>query len=330
MNFWSPIEVRSMFQAVAQAPSVHNTQPWVMVMQDRGIQLYELWDITLPHHDPAGRDRLMSCGAALTNLNLAMRNLGWETNIQLFPDTGRTDLVATVTAVRRQPPTEEEKRWYEAIPNRRSHRLRFDEEPLSAQEIQQVCAALAGERADWHHIAGSTEAGVVASLLEHAAELQRHDRRYQRELRSWTVRHGHARAGVPEDRLNHALFGGLVRRRDGVPDHEVLRSRIDHACVFVVETLDDSKRDHVLAGAAIQRAWLAATDLELAASLITQPLQLPEIRAGLSDRLSLPGFPHALLRVGRSERAPLPRRPYSEVVRASPHRRNPRRVRTDR
>jgi hypothetical protein len=89
--------------------------------------------------------------------------------------------------------------------------------------------------------------------------------------------------------------------------------------MFVIEILDDSKRDHVLAGAAIQRAWLAAPALGLAASLITQPLQLPEIRAGLSDRLTLPGFPHALLRVGRSDHAikPAPRRPYAEVVRES-------------
>jgi nitroreductase len=317
MTFWSPIEVRSLFQAVAQAPSVHNTQAWVMVLRERSVQLYELWDITLPHHDPTGRDRLLSCGAALTNLNLAMRNLGWETNIRLFPDPARGDLVATVTAVRRQPPTAEERNWYDAIPDRRSHRLRFDEEPLSAQEIRQVGAALVGERMSSHQVAGSAEASAVAGLLEHAAELLRYDRRYQRELRSWTIRRGHPRAGIPEDRLSHALFGGLVRRGDGVPDHKVLTSRIDHECVFVIETADDSKRDHVLAGAAVQRAWLAATNLGLAASLITQPLQLPEIRSGLSDRLNLSGFPHALLRVGRSERviAPVPRRPYAEVVR---------------
>jgi len=317
MTFWSPIEVRSLFQAVAQAPSVHNTQAWVMVLQERGVQLYELWDVTLPQHDPAGRDRLLSCGAALTNLNLAMRNLGCATDIWLFPDSARADLVATVTAVRRQPPTAEERDWYDAIPHRRSHRLRFDEEPLSAEEIRQVRVALVGERVSSHQVVGSAEASAVAGLLENAAEVLRHDRRYQRELRSWTIRRGHTRVGIPEDRLSHALFGGLVRRGDGVPDHEVLTSRIDHECAFVIETVDDSKRDHVLAGAAIQRAWLAATNLGLAASLITQPLQLPEIRAGLSDRLNLPGFPHALLRVGRSQHviAPAPRRPYSEVVR---------------
>jgi hypothetical protein len=156
---------------------VHNTQAWVTVLQERCVQLYELWDVTLPQHDPAGRDRLLSCGAALTNLNLAMRNLGWETNIRLLPDLGRADLIATVTAVRRQPPTAEERNWYDAIPHRRSHRLRFDDEPLTADEIQQVRAALVGERVRSHQVVGSTEASAVAGLLEHAAGPQRQERR---------------------------------------------------------------------------------------------------------------------------------------------------------
>ncbi len=318
MAFWSPLEVRMLFQAVAHAPSVHNTQPWVLETHERSVLLFERWDIALPHHDPDGRDRLMSCGAALTNLELVIHNLGWQTSTTLFPDTTQPDLVAVVTARQRALPSDNDRLWYAAIPHRRSHRLRFAPEPLSAEEFRVVRAALLGERVSSRTITGRTEAGAVASTVEHAAKLLRHDRAYLRELRSWTIRRRNgARAGIPEDHFGHALFGGFVHPHDGIPEHAALTTRIDEECVLVVETVDDSKRDQVLAGAAIQRAWLAATSLGLAASVVTQPLRLPEGRDGLTERLCLAGFPQALLRIGHTYRVPaaVPRRSLAEVVR---------------
>jgi nitroreductase len=319
MAFWSPAEIRVLFQAVAQAPSVHNIQPWVLELHERSVLLFERWDVLLPHHDPKGRDRLLSCGAALTNLELAMRHLGWETDTTLFPDPGHGDQVATVSAVRRRQPTETERERYDAITQRRSQRFAFDGEPLSVGEIRLIEHALLGHRVGVRRVAGKDEAGVIAGLVEHAATVLRHDHGYLRELRSLTVDRGSARVGIPPDRIGHGLFGGLVHRGDRVPDHDVLTSRIASECVLIVETVDDTKWDHVLAGAAIQRAWLAATHLGLAASLLTQPLQLAEVRAGLSEQLRLPGFPAALLRVGRSRRAPKasPRRSFVDVVRQS-------------
>ncbi|MBP2328794.1 hypothetical protein JOF56_009179 [Kibdelosporangium banguiense] len=317
MSFWSPGEVRVLFEAVSQAPSVHNIQPWVLELHDRNLLLFERWDHALPHHDPAGRDRLMSCGAALANLELAVRSLGWEIITTLFPDPQHPDQVAVVTPVRRQSHTESEWQMYQAIPHRRSQRFKFDGEPLSAEEIRAVEHAMHGERVGVRRVTGQAEASVVAKLCEHAAKVLHHDHRYLREMRSLTFDRGAARIGIPADRIAHGLFGGLVHGIDGVPDLDVLTARIAKECVLIVETVDDTKRDHVLAGAAIQRAWLTATHLDLAASLITQPLQLAEVRAGLSEQLQLPGFPHALLRVGRSHRVPeaSPRRPYAEVVR---------------
>ncbi|MET0234301.1 MAG: nitroreductase family protein [Kibdelosporangium sp.] len=303
MAFWSPADTRVLFQAVAQAPSVHNTQPWVMELHERNVLLYERWDVKLPHHDPTGRDRLLSCGAALTNLELAMRHLGWETDTVLFPDPAHPDQAATVEAVRRRQPTENEQELYDAIALRQSQRFGFDGEPLTTEEIHTVEHALLAHRVGVRRVADRTEASVIAGLTEHTAKVLRHDGGYLRELRSLIIDRGHGRAGIPADRIGHGLFGGLIHSGDRVPDHDVLTSRIAKECVLIVETVDDTKWDHVRAGAAIQRGWLAATALGLAASLITQPLQLPEVRAGLSEQLCLPGFPHGLLRVGRSQRA---------------------------
>ncbi|MCE7004658.1 nitroreductase family protein [Kibdelosporangium philippinense] len=319
MSFWAPGEVRLIFQAVAQAPSVHNIQPWVLELHERSVLLFERWDHAIPRHDPKGRDRLMSCGAALANLELAMRYLGWETTTTLFPDRAHPDLVASVSAVRPRTPTSTERDRYLAIPYRRSQRFKFDGEPLSADEIRAVRHSLAGERVSYHRVTGRQEAEAVATLSEHSAQVLRHDHRYLHELQALTIDRGKARLGLPADRIAHGLFGGLVHSGDPVPEHETLTSLIARECVFVVETVDDTSRDHVAAGKVIQLAWLTATRLGLAASLITQSLQVPEVRAGLSEKLQLPGFPHALMRFGRATRVPKPspRRQFADVVRES-------------
>jgi hypothetical protein len=63
--------------------------------------------------------------------------------------------------------------------------------------------------------------------------------------------------------------------------------------------------------------WLAATAAGLAASVLTQPLHLHEVRAGLIEAMDLPGYPQAILRVGlpSGEVPPTPRRPLTDVIR---------------
>jgi nitroreductase len=79
--------IENALRAATRAPSVHNTQPWVLELPDEGrAELYERLDRTLPRHDPLGRDRLISCGAALTHVLLAMRVLGWVPETTLFPE----------------------------------------------------------------------------------------------------------------------------------------------------------------------------------------------------------------------------------------------------
>ncbi|HEY8374248.1 MAG TPA: nitroreductase family protein [Pseudonocardiaceae bacterium] len=322
MSNWSPDEEGVLVRAVQRAPSVHNTQPWVLELHQRSALLFERGDVSLPHHDPTGRDRLISCGAALTNLVLAVRNLGWRTAVALFPDPTHPDHVVTVTAVSPQPPTETEAAWFAAIPRRRSHREPFASSPLDEDEIRALMAAADEPGVDVHRISGPEQAHAVAGLFEHAAGVLRHDSGYQRELAAWTVSgtEDPTGTGIPRLRLEGTgLFGGLVRPGGPAPDRYVLASRLQQECVLVVLTAEDGKRDHTVAGAVLERVWLTATSLGLGASVVTQPLHLREVRSGLAERLDLPGFPQALLRVGRTVDTPpaVPHRRPADLVR--PH-----------
>src|SRR5690349_11700136 len=95
---WSSSEVGVLARAVSHAPSVHGTHPWTLEALADSAELYERFDAVLPHHDPGGRDRAISCGAAVTNLELAVRALGWDAEVTLFPDSARPDLVARIRA----------------------------------------------------------------------------------------------------------------------------------------------------------------------------------------------------------------------------------------
>ena len=87
------------------APSVHNTQPWRFAVRPGEISLYADPDRRLAVADPAGREMLISCGAALFNVRLALRYLGWvpETISDARPgpaDAGGPDRLVTADPAR--------------------------------------------------------------------------------------------------------------------------------------------------------------------------------------------------------------------------------------
>ena len=58
------------------APSVHNTQPWWFSAGPAGLSLHADPARQLAVADPAGREMLISCGAALFTARLALRAAG--------------------------------------------------------------------------------------------------------------------------------------------------------------------------------------------------------------------------------------------------------------
>lgn len=304
---WSSTEVGVLARAVARAPSVHNSMPWaVEIGRDTTdtAELFEQPEPRLPQHDPTGRDRVISCGAALTNLELAVRALGWRTSLSLFPDRNRPDLVARVTATGREPATAGEVSRYDAIYRRHSYRAPFALHRLTARDVATLVAADETPRTEIRPVNPRRESPVLADLLGYAARVLRDDHAYQRELVAWSDQF---REPLPVEAT--VPWGGLVRADTHLPDTITLTERLSQEQLLVVVTVDDTRRDHLLAGRALQEVWLTAVAHGLAGSVLTQPLQLPEVRAGLIEGLALPGTPQALLRVGYPVTAVIPATP---------------------
>ncbi|HEX9538097.1 MAG TPA: hypothetical protein VGA04_07980 [Streptosporangiaceae bacterium] len=91
----SPEEIaRFVVGAAVHAPSVHNTQPWRLSHGEQEISVHADSERRLRVADPHGREMMISCGAALFNIRVALRYLGFVPRVRVLPDPDLPSLVA--------------------------------------------------------------------------------------------------------------------------------------------------------------------------------------------------------------------------------------------
>ncbi|MFD0598854.1 hypothetical protein ACFQZ4_46565 [Catellatospora coxensis] len=71
--------------AAAQAPSIHNTQPWRWRIGSRTADLYLEPSRLLPATDPDRRLATLSCGTALHHVQVALAAAGPQPKCNSFP-----------------------------------------------------------------------------------------------------------------------------------------------------------------------------------------------------------------------------------------------------
>src|SRR5207245_1971614 len=82
--------------------------------------------------DRGGREMLISCGAALFGLRLAVRGLGYLPAVSLVSEPSKPWLLARVALGPEAPVTEAERRMLAALPHRHTHRGAFGPGPTPA------------------------------------------------------------------------------------------------------------------------------------------------------------------------------------------------------
>jgi nitroreductase len=304
--------------AAARAPSVHNTQPWRFRAAPGAV---ELW--TDPRRklraDPSGREMLISCGAALFGLRLAIRSLGYLPVTELLPDPARLRLMARVSAGSAAPPNGLERQMLDAIPHRHTHRGPFAPGPLPPGLLAGLQHDALAEGATLALVTG----GLAYDRLERiAAAASRHGNlspRARADIRRWTrTVASTARDGIPAT----ALASSTGRPAGRLPQRDFDLGRgIAHlpsggappSATAVLLTPGDRRADWLRAGQALYRLLLHAASQQVFASLHTQPLEDAVTRALISSQLALPGRPQMLLQLGPATTAsPTARRPPGE------------------
>jgi nitroreductase len=314
-----------LIERAARAPSVHNTQPWRFTVTGQAIELYADASRQLLE-DPAGREMIISCGAALFGLRLAIRSLGYQPEVDLFPDPSQRHLLARVRAGRPKPMTPDERAMLQAVPHRHTHRGAFEPGPLPGGLLAWLQDDAIAEGATLAVVGGGPAYQRLTAIL--AAWSRRRDLyptspaeiRTRAETLRWTREAGsQARDGVPAHAFPAAAGheAGHLPQRDfdldrgwGFPSSVGPPAPV--TAVLVAQGEDEQR--WLRAGQALQRILLRAASHWVFARLQTQPLQSASVRAQIRSSLRATGSPQLLLELGvaRTSR-PTARRPVDEL-----------------
>ncbi len=304
------------------APSSHNAQPWrfrvhanyIDLLADRGRSLHVI--------DPMDRQLLMSCGAALLNLRIAMRRFGWADVVQAFPDSTNNNLLARIAPGEPHQPGRADLGLFDAIPLRHTNRKPFELRPVSQTIADELIAACEQEQA-WLVRMHPSAKYAAAELIAVADRDQLSNKAFRRELSEWLVSNtsqrgdgipGYSKSYGPTTSYGTSLLvrtfdvGGSVAAKErelaeGSPMLAVLGTNYDDAIAWFA------------AGQAMQRMLLTAQLYGLSASFLNQPLEMSEYREQFAEITGHEGYPHLIMRIGYGPRtAATPRRALSEVM----------------
>ena len=273
-------------QEAALAPSLHNSQPWRFRITSAAVEVFADRRRQIEVLDPAGRDLLISVGAAVFTLRLAIRRHGWIPDLALFPEPDEPDLVARIRPGRAAQPSAAVTALAGAIAQRHTNRWPFADAVLPADVIEQLTTA-AGHEGATLTITGAVSRAAILGLSRAAERQLRADGGYRAELGQWTRHVPGRRDGLPPtaigpwdalERLPMRDFGLLQ------PQPPMPAQRFEpHPTIAVLETDGDGPIEWVRAGQALQRVLLVATRLHLATTPISQPVEIPAIRELLTD-----------------------------------------------
>lgn len=123
MSALDPQVIANAVELACRAPSVHNSQPWQWVAEGPSLKLF-LDASRVPHAtDLSGREAVISCGAVLDHLRVAVAAAGWQAIISKFPNPNEPDHLATVDFSALEFVTDAVRRRADAILARRTDRL---------------------------------------------------------------------------------------------------------------------------------------------------------------------------------------------------------------
>lgn len=308
-------------QAATLAPSLHNSQPWRFRIDGDQVEVHADRSRRLDVLDPDGRELMISLGAAVFTLRAAMRGQGWIPALSLLPDPGDRDLVARVQPLRPELPSPAAQQLAAAIAHRHTNRGPFTAAAVPAHALEELGAAARHEGAALT-VAGPASRTAILALSRLAEHRLRADGGYHAELGRWTRPVPGRCDGIPPvavgpwdalERLPMRDFG-LVH-----PQPARRRERFEaYPTIAVLTTDGDGPADWLRAGQALQRVLLVATRLHLATTPVSQPVEVPAIRAVLADARR-GQWAQIVLRLGYGQPAPAtPRRPLADVLQEAP------------
>ncbi len=321
MSALDPQVIANAVELACRAPSVHNSQPWRWVAEGPSLKLF-LDASRVPHAtDRSGREAVISCGAVLDHLRVAVAAAGWQTVISRFPNPNERDHLATIDFSAVEFVTDAVRKRADAILARRTDRLPLAPPPDWASFEAVLRSTIDTDRVTLRVLPDSVRPQLAeASRLTES--LRRYDASYHAELDWWTAPY-EVSAGVPYSSLVSVAESDRVdvARVFPAPEHPDRRPEVpyDRSRILVLSTYEDSRRDALDCGEVLSDVLLEATLAGLATCTLTHITEIEASRAVVRALTGAEDHPQLLIRIGLApviaQLPPVtPRRPLPDVL----------------
>jgi len=277
--------LRAAITLATRAPSIHNTQPWRWRVGDESIHLFADRTRQVPAADPDGRDLLISCGAALHHLRVALAAVGWTTSVHRLPNPATPNHLASLE-LHPQDPTDQDIAAAATISRRRTDRRRMSDWPVPPDHLDLIAQRAQQQGALAVQVTDPAARFDLAGAIAQAAIIQESDTEPRR------------------------LPPGLLTQPNG-------KRYGQQTELLLIATSGDDLLSRLRAGEATSAALLTATELGLATCPLSQPLEIAGTRHLIRDKV-LNGMaePQLIIRLGwtPTAAAPLPTTPRQNTT----------------
>lgn len=313
--------IQSAVELACRAPSLHNSQPWRWVADAGGLHLFADPDRIGHHTDGTGREVILSCGAVLDHLRVAMAAAGWQAGIDRYPNPNNRDYLAAIDFQPKEFVSDAERALADAIRRRRTDRLPFAE-PTDWQMFETVLRSTFDESAAYLDVIDDDGRPALAYASRMTEALRKRDSSYQAELLWWTG-YTEPDEGIPPTAL---VSQSEARRVDVARDFptsgdSARRAELDrdHSKILVLSTYDDSRDNVLRCGEVLSTVLLEATVADLATCTLSHMIEINAARQVVRRQIARIAEPQVLVRVGRAPHTeaqpPLtPRRELNDVL----------------
>ena len=275
-------------EAAAHAPSIYNSSPWWFSTVGSDICVRADSERTVPIADPTGRELTISCGAAAFTARLALRYIGLISQAEILPEPGIANLLVRLRwGEERKQPSDYERRLFDEIAARRTHRGGFATDRLPAGLMSTLTEAAARENATLRIMTDDDHRAAMLAVVAAADCAFGLDSARLAEEAKWIS----PAPGQPVD-------GGWGMR----PQAETTAPG-SPGVVAVLTTPGDERADWVRAGQALQRVLLVAASNRASVAMEATPLQFGQLRDFIGSELVSGDIPQMVLRFGMSGHA---------------------------
>ena len=313
--------MRDAVMLVCRAPSLHNSQPWHWIAESGRLHLFLEREPLVQATDRSGREMILSCGAVLDHLRVAMAAAGWDTTIDRLPDPNEANHLAMLNFSPLASISDAHRKRAGAILRRRTDRLPFAA-PTGWEALERQLRARVDHDAVMVGVIPEDAREQLADASRITEAIRHGDPSYQSELRWWTSPFELDHGVPPSSRVSASEASRVDVARafptTGYGDRR-LTIGVDHSKILVLSTRDDTRLPVLRCGEALSAVLVDCTVAGMATCTLTHMTEVSMARELIQRLSGQTGLPQLLIRVGKTppveQHAPAtPRRPLSDVL----------------